>query len=49
MEIISLSEDTALIIEYQDQKLYTFWRKLGKEYPFLSARALKVLIPFVTT
>ena len=49
IEFLSLREDIALKVDYQEQELCSFWGKLGNEYPILSERALKVLIPFATT
>ncbi|CAI6356069.1 unnamed protein product [Macrosiphum euphorbiae] len=33
---------------FENTQLATFWRKIGGEYPLLSEKALKILIPFST-
>lgn len=49
VEFLGLRENSTLKVEFQNYDLSTFWIKTGAEYPVLSNRALKMLIPFATT
>lgn len=48
-QFLGLREDNTLKIDFENTQLATFWRKIGGEYPLLSEKALKILIPFSTT
>jgi len=48
-ELIELSEDSTLKLSYQEVDLASFWIHASKEYPLLSERATKFLLPFTTT
>ncbi|XP_026475576.1 zinc finger BED domain-containing protein 5-like [Ctenocephalides felis] len=46
---LGLRENNLLKVDFQNDKLSTFWRKAAAEYPIIADRALKILIPFATT
>ena len=48
-ELVELSEDSALKLKYQEVDLTSFWIHSSKEYPLLSERATKFLLPFTST
>jgi len=48
-QLIDISTDTTLETTYRQVEIVTFWVKLLNEYPEISERAVKVLMPFVTT
>lgn len=48
-ELIELSSDSSLKVKFSSMKLSTFWYSVRKEFPSLSKKALKVLIPFATS
>ncbi|XP_060855696.1 protein FAM200A-like [Metopolophium dirhodum] len=48
-QFLGLREDNTQKIDFYNTLLATFWRKIGGEYPLLSEKALKILIPFSTT
>ena len=45
-ELIDLSEDSALKMNFNTKKLAQFWLSLQPLYPLISAEALKALMPF---
>jgi hypothetical protein len=45
-ELIDLSEDTSLKLNFNRRKLTQFWLSIQQTYPTLSTEALKVLLPF---
>ena len=47
--LAELSCDTALKIDFSERCLPALWLKVAKEYPKLSDKALKLLVPFPTT
>ncbi|XP_025202808.1 zinc finger BED domain-containing protein 5-like, partial [Melanaphis sacchari] len=47
-QFLELREDNTQKIDFKNTQLATFWRKIG-EYPLLSDKVLKILIPFSTT
>ncbi|GBP91744.1 Protein ZBED8 [Eumeta japonica] len=49
VEFLGLRENNSLKVDFQNDKLGTFWRKAAAEYPIIADRALKMLIPFATT
>ncbi|CAH1998688.1 unnamed protein product [Acanthoscelides obtectus] len=49
VEFLGLRENNSLKVDFQNDKLSTFWRKAAAEYPIIADRALKMLIPFATT
>ena len=48
-ELVKLSEDRTLKLLYQEVDFTSFWIHSSKEYPSLSERATKFLLPFTTT
>jgi hypothetical protein len=46
---VKISKDTSLKIKFNQKSLENFWLHVRKDYPELSSKALKVLIPFPTT
>lgn len=48
-QFLGLREDNTQKIYFENTQLVTFWRKIGGEYPLLSEKVLKLLIPFSTT
>ncbi|XP_025420883.1 zinc finger BED domain-containing protein 5-like [Sipha flava] len=48
-QFLGLRENNTQKIDFENTQLATFWRKIGGEYPLLSEKALKILIPFSTT
>ena len=48
-KLVELSEDSALKLKYQEVDFTSFWIHSSKEYPSLSERATKFLLPFTTT
>ncbi|CAB3224353.1 unnamed protein product [Arctia plantaginis] len=47
--LLDLSADGMLQLEYKTVNLDTFWFKRKSEYPELTTEALKCLIPFATS
>lgn len=47
--LIELTSDRALKEELSNLTLPTFWSKMSKEYPKLSEKAIKRLLPFPST
>ena len=45
-ELIDLSEDSSLKMNFSTKKLAQFWLSLQPLYPLISAEALKALVPF---
>ena len=45
-ELINLSEDSSLEINFNTRKLVQFWVSLQTPYPLISTEALKILMPF---
>ncbi|KRX45119.1 Zinc finger BED domain-containing protein 5 [Trichinella murrelli] len=48
-ELIDLSEDTVLKMNFNPNKLTLFWMNVLQTYPDSSAAALKVLFPFTSS
>lgn len=48
-ELIDLSEDTSLKMNFDRKKLIPFWLSVQNTYPTLSTTALRVLLPFTTS
>ncbi|XP_063302509.1 zinc finger BED domain-containing protein 5-like [Pelobates fuscus] len=48
-ELIDLSEDTFLKMNFDRKKLIPFWLSVQNTYPTLSTTALRVLLPFTTS
>lgn len=48
-QLIDLTSDTSLKSKFKELSLLEFWIHIGKEFPTLSQKALKILIPFATT
>ncbi|XP_026475459.1 protein ZBED8-like [Ctenocephalides felis] len=46
---LGLRENNLLKVDFQNDKLCTFWRKAAAEYTIIADRALKILIAFATT
>jgi len=46
---LNLLKKTVRKLRYQEVDLTSFWIHLNKEYPWLSDRAIKFLMPFATT
>ncbi|XP_026819147.1 zinc finger BED domain-containing protein 5-like [Rhopalosiphum maidis] len=47
--LVEMSTDTNLKMQFNQKSLEHFWLHVRKDYPQLSSKALKVLIPFPTT
>ena len=47
--LIEMTSDTQLKAKFEEEPLDGFWGNLSDEYPEISNRALRVLLPFVTT
>jgi hypothetical protein len=47
--LIEISTDSALKLQFKENSLANFWLHVRTDYPELSYKALKVLIPFPTT
>jgi len=47
--LVEMSTDTSLKMQFNQKSLEHFWLHVRKDYPQLSSKALKVLIPFPTT
>jgi zinc finger BED domain-containing protein 5/7/8/9 len=47
--LVEMSTDTSLKMQFNQKSLEHFWLHVRKDYPQLSNKALKVLIPFPTT
>lgn len=47
--LLELSADGMLHLEFKSDSLDTFWLKRKSEYPELTTEALKCLIPFATS
>ena len=48
-ELAELSSDRTLMISFNQKALPSFWLSVLDEYPLLSQKATKVLLPFATT
>ena len=48
-KLIEISMDNALKLQVKDRSLSNFWAYLQADFPELSKKAMKVLMPFVTT
>ncbi|XP_078503445.1 zinc finger BED domain-containing protein 5-like [Lissotriton helveticus] len=48
-QLIDVSCDFASKVRFQSQSLLEFWCQIGDEYPMISKRALRVLLPFATS
>ncbi|XP_066473215.1 uncharacterized protein [Tiliqua scincoides] len=48
-QLIDVSTDSILKMRFQSQSLPEFWCQSEDEYPVISRRALRILIPFATT
>ncbi|XP_078537946.1 zinc finger BED domain-containing protein 5-like [Lissotriton helveticus] len=48
-QLIDVASDLALKVRFQSQSLFEFWYQAGEEYPMISKRPLRVLIPFATS
>lgn len=48
-ELIDLSENTLLKLNFNANKLIQFWLSIQQTFPILSAEALKVLLPFTSS
>jgi zinc finger BED domain-containing protein 5/7/8/9 len=48
-QLLDVSTDSTLKIQWDKLDLATFWIHVSKEYPFLSLRAIKQLLRFTTT
>jgi hypothetical protein len=46
---INMISRTSLKIQHQSKSLTVFWVGVGREYPWLSRKALKILLPFTTS
>jgi hypothetical protein len=47
--LIEISTDNVLKLQFKENSLANFWLHVQTDYPELSYKALKVLIPFPTT
>ncbi|KAL4136257.1 hypothetical protein QTP88_007808 [Uroleucon formosanum] len=47
--LVKMSTDTSLKMQFNQKSFEHFWLHVRKDYPQLSSKALKVLIPFPTT
>jgi hypothetical protein len=47
--LIEISANCALKLQFKENSLANFWLHVRTDYPELSYKALKVLIPFLTT
>ncbi|GAB1597947.1 zinc finger BED domain-containing protein 5-like, partial [Argonauta hians] len=48
-ELIDLSEDSSLKINFSNRNLVQFWVSLQTSYPLISTEALKILLPFASS
>ena len=48
-ELAEISCDRTLKISFMQQQLSKFWLTIASEYPLLSQKAVKILLPFATT
>ncbi|XP_063931161.1 zinc finger BED domain-containing protein 5-like [Zophobas morio] len=48
-QVIELSCDSSLKLQYDKDKLFEFWSSVSHEYRVISTAALKVLLPFATS
>ena len=48
-ELAEISSDRTLKISFLQQQLSKFWLTVAFEYPLLSQKAVKILLPFATT
>ena len=48
-ELAEISCDRTLKISFMQQQLSKFWLTVASEYPLLSQKAVKILLPFATT
>lgn len=48
-KLIEISTDGALKLQFKEQSLPNFWAHLHADFPELSEKAMKILMPFVTT
>ena len=48
-ELAELSSDRTLMISFNQKALASFWLRVVDEYPLLSQKATKILLPFDTT
>ena len=48
-ELAEISCDRTLKISFMQQPLSKFWLTVASEYPLLSRKAVKILLPFATT
>nr|XP_014354333.1 PREDICTED: zinc finger BED domain-containing protein 5-like [Latimeria chalumnae] len=48
-QLLELSCDGGLKLEFKQEPLARFWLKIKEEYPDLTDKAIKVLMPFTTT
>jgi len=48
-KLIKISTDGALKLQFKKQSLPNFWAHLQADFPELSEKAMKILMPFVTT
>ena len=48
-ELAEISCDRTLKISFMQQQLSKFWLTVASEYPLLSRKAVKILLPFATT
>ena len=48
-ELAELSSDRALTMSFNEKALASFWLSVADEYPLLSQKAIKMLLPFATT
>lgn len=48
-KLIELSCDSSLKVIFKDRSLFDFWLSVINEYPVLSKKAIKILLPFCTT
>ena len=48
-ELAELSSDQTLMINFHQNALASFWLGVVDEYPLLSQKATKILLPFATT
>ena len=48
-KLIEISTDGALKLQFKEQSLQNVWAYLQADFPELSKKAMKVLMPFVTT
>uniref|UniRef100_A0A8D9EPM7 SCAN domain-containing protein 3 n=1 Tax=Cacopsylla melanoneura TaxID=428564 RepID=A0A8D9EPM7_9HEMI len=49
VQFLGLREDNTLKHDFEENEISTFWIRTGNEYPLLSEKALRILVPFATT